>query len=38
MECHDLLAPGAGLTLTLEYLRYQPARIDDSIFTLAGAR
>ncbi len=38
MECHDLLAPGAGLTLTLEYLRYRPARIDDSIFTLAGAR
>jgi hypothetical protein len=38
MECHDLLAPGAGLTLTLEYLKYRPARIDDALFTLAGAR
>lgn len=38
MECHDLLAPGVGLTLTLEYLRYRPARIDDSLFTLQGAR
>ena len=38
MECRDLLAPGAGLTLTLEYLRYRPARIDDSLFTLEGAR
>ena len=38
MECHDLLAPGAGLTRTLEYLRYRPARIDDSVYTLQGAR
>lgn len=38
MEIRDLLGPQAQIVTRLEYLEIQPAKIDDSVFTPAGAR
>jgi hypothetical protein len=38
MEIRDLLGPNQGSVTTLEYLKFEPAKIDDSVFTPQGAR
>jgi hypothetical protein len=38
MEIHDLLGPKSGTLTRLEYLKIQPAQIDDKVFTPEGAK
>jgi hypothetical protein len=38
MEIRDLLGPQSGALTRLEYLKIQPAKIDDKVFTPEGAK
>jgi outer membrane lipoprotein-sorting protein len=38
MEIRDLLGPNQNSVTTLDYLKFEPAKIDDGVFTPEGAR